>query len=300
MIYQTYLFTDDTNIYCEANTLDELQIIINKELKELRTWLIVNRLSLNIDKTNFVIFHPYNKPVKQNITLKLHKNAISEKDSVKYLGIMIDSTLTWQTHIDKISKKNSRAIGLLYKIRPFINIKIMKTLYYSFVYPHLLYAIEVWGSADITHLNSLITLQKRVVRMITFSDIRQTDYSFLPSDPLFLQLEIIKILDIFKLHVSKFIYKCLNKTNPTNFHSWYVLSTQVNKHNTRSMYIDIAKSITTRTLFVPFSRTIHYGLKQLKTQGPKIWNNIQPLIRNNTSIKIFLKELKNSILISYI
>ena len=101
-----YLFADDTNIYCEANTLQELQFIINRELKELRTWLIVNRLSLNIDKTNFVIFHPYNKPLKQRITLKLHKNAISEKESVKYLGIMIDSSLTWKTHIDKISKKN--------------------------------------------------------------------------------------------------------------------------------------------------------------------------------------------------
>ena len=122
-----YLFADDTNIYCTANTLDELQFKINKELKELRTWLIVNRLSLNIDKTNFVIFHPYNKPVKQTITLKLHKNAISEKDSVKYLGIMIDSTLTWQNHIDKISKKIARAIGLLYKITPFVNIKVMKT-----------------------------------------------------------------------------------------------------------------------------------------------------------------------------
>ena len=53
-----YLFADDTNIYCEANTLQELQFTINRELKELRTWLIVNRLSLNIDKTNFVIFHP--------------------------------------------------------------------------------------------------------------------------------------------------------------------------------------------------------------------------------------------------
>ena len=65
-----YLFADDTNIYCEANTLQELQTIINRELKELRTWLIVNRLSLNIDKTNFVIYHPYNKPLKQRITLK--------------------------------------------------------------------------------------------------------------------------------------------------------------------------------------------------------------------------------------
>ena len=298
-MFQFFLFADDTNIYCDANTLDELQFLINKELKELQTWLIVNRLSLNIDKTNFVIFHPYNKPVKQKITLKLHKNAISEKDSVKYLGIIIDSTLTWQTHIDKISKKISRATGLLYKIRPFINIKIMKTLYYSFVYPHLLYAIEVWGSADITHLNRLTNLQKRVVRMITFSDRRQIDYSFLPSDPLFLKMEIVKIQDIFKMNVSKFIFKCLNKTNPNNFHSWYILSSQVNNHNTRSRYIDINTLITTRSLFIPFSRTKHYGLNQLKVQGPKIWNNISPLIRNNTSIKIFLKELKNTIINSY-
>ena len=112
---------------------------------------------------------------------------------------MIDSTLSWQTHIDKISKKVSRAIGLLYKIRPFINIKIMKTLYYSFVYPHLLYANEVWGSADITHLNSLIILQKRVIRLITITDRRLTDFSFSPSDPLFSKMKIIKILDIFKI-----------------------------------------------------------------------------------------------------
>ena len=108
-----------------------------------RTWLIVNRLSLNIDKTNFVVFHPYNKPLKQKITLKLHKNAISEKEHVKYLGIMIDSTLTWRAHIDNVSSKISRAIGLLYKIRPFVNTKLLRTLYYSLVYPYLIYAIEV-------------------------------------------------------------------------------------------------------------------------------------------------------------
>ena len=93
-ILQFYIFADDTNIYFEADNLDNLESTINKELKKLRIWLIVNRLSLNIDKTNFVIFHPFNKPLKQKITLKMHKNAISEKDHVKYLGIMIDSTLT--------------------------------------------------------------------------------------------------------------------------------------------------------------------------------------------------------------
>ena len=93
-ILQFFLFADDTNIYYEANTLDNLELTINKELNKLRVWLIVNRLSLNIDKTNFVIFHPYNKPMRKKITLKMHKNAISEKDNVKYLGIKIDSTLT--------------------------------------------------------------------------------------------------------------------------------------------------------------------------------------------------------------
>ena len=69
---------------------------MNKGLKELQNWLIINRLSLNIDKTNFVVFRPYNKPI---ITLLIKKKAIIEKDAVKYLGIFIDSGLTWTNHI---------------------------------------------------------------------------------------------------------------------------------------------------------------------------------------------------------
>ena len=137
-ILQFYLFADDTNIYYEGDTLEKIELVINKELKKLRTWLIVNRLSLNIAKTNFVVFHPYNKPLNQKITLKIHKNAITEKDHVKYLGIMIDSTLTWRIHIENLSSKLSKKIGLFYKIRPYVDTKIMKTLYYSLIYPHLI------------------------------------------------------------------------------------------------------------------------------------------------------------------
>ena len=60
-VLQFYLFADDTNIYYEAESIDKK---INKELNKLYTWSIVNRLSLNINKTNFLVFHPYNKPVK--------------------------------------------------------------------------------------------------------------------------------------------------------------------------------------------------------------------------------------------
>ena len=74
-----YLFADDTNIYYESSSLQELEKTINKELHKLYLWLNVNRLSLNIDKTNYIIFHPYNKPMKQHITIKINKKAIKEK-----------------------------------------------------------------------------------------------------------------------------------------------------------------------------------------------------------------------------
>ena len=70
---------DDTNIYYESNSLQELEKTINKELNKLFLWLNINRLSLNIDKTNFLIFHPFNKPMKNRITIKINKKAIVEK-----------------------------------------------------------------------------------------------------------------------------------------------------------------------------------------------------------------------------
>ena len=83
------MFADDTNIYYESKSLCDLEKTVNKELNKLYLWLNVNRLSLNIEKNNFTIFHPYNKPLKQYITIKINKKAIEEKQSIKYLGVFI-------------------------------------------------------------------------------------------------------------------------------------------------------------------------------------------------------------------
>ena len=291
-VLQFYLFADDTNIYYKDESIINLKKLINKELKKLYTWLIVNRLSLNIDKTNFLVFHPYNKPVKQRITIKIHKNAITEKGHIKYLGVMIDATITWKAQIEKICNTISRSIDVLYKIKPCVNLKILKTLYYSLIYPHLIYAIEVWGSADTTHMNHIIMLQKRIVRMMSYLDKRQPDFAFPSVDPLFLTLGVLKVHDLLKLKIAKFIYSSLNKHNPTDFHSWFILTTQTHRHNTRSKFIDIESSIISNNLFIPIARTTHYGLKSIKVQGPKIWNMIPPTIRNNSSLQCFINKLK--------
>ena len=86
---------------------------MNKELKKLSSWLISNRLALNISKTNFVIFSPKNKPLK-TITLIMNRQAIAQKEYVKHLGVLIDSKLTFQFHITGLTKEVSRVIGLMY------------------------------------------------------------------------------------------------------------------------------------------------------------------------------------------
>ena len=221
-ILDFYLFADDTNIYLEDDSLQNLEKKVNKELGNLYLWLSVNRLSLNIDKTNFVIFHQYNKPLKYNVTIKINKKAISEKKSIKYLGVLIDSTLSWKEHVLHLSKKLSRSVGILYKLRPFVNTKIMKNIYYAVFYSHVVYAIEIWGSACETTLKKIVTLHKRVIRLMTYKDqFPAIPGPLHPSDLLFSELGLLKLNDIFILQISKFIHKCLNSDIISNFDRWF-------------------------------------------------------------------------------
>ena len=287
-----YLFADDTNIYYESETLHELENTINKELNKLYLWLNVNRLSLNIDKTNYIIFHPYNKPIKQRITIKINKKAINEKDSIKYLGVLIDSTLSWKYHISNISKKISRSIGILYKLRPFLPLEVLKNVYYSIIYSHIIYAIEVWGSAFKTELDKILILQKRALRLITFNDIYPSIPGPLsPSDPIFAKLETMKVMDIYKYQVSKFVFKCINFLAPINFHGWFQLNHEKYGYKTRSNF-SIKDGSIIKNIFIPSARTTNYGLKQLRVNGPRIWNSLPTNIKNATSLHVFMKNLK--------
>ena len=82
---------------------------MNDELNKLYEWLCINRLSLNISKTNFIIFHAINKP-KCPVTILINRKAIDEAEYIKYLGILFDSHLTFRHHIDELNKKVSRGI----------------------------------------------------------------------------------------------------------------------------------------------------------------------------------------------
>ena len=101
--------------------------------------------------------------LKFPITILINNKAIDEVKSIKYLGVIIDAQLTFKYHIDELTKKISRGIGLLYKLRPFVTTKILINVYYAIIYPFLLYGITIWGSASNNLLNPILVLQKKFV-----------------------------------------------------------------------------------------------------------------------------------------
>ena len=80
---------------------------------------------------------------------------------IKYLGVLIDDKLTFKQHISAVSKKICRTIGLMYKLRHYVSKNILVMLYYSLIHPFSIYAVPVWGNANVTYLNSIHILQKR-------------------------------------------------------------------------------------------------------------------------------------------
>ena len=125
---QFYLFADDTSIYYDANDLITLQKVINRELRKVRKWLEANKLASNISKTNYVIFHSPSKKINEFIKIKLGWKAINQVNCVKYLGIFIDSTLSWKPLVTELSKKLARNCGIFFKIRHYVNPDTLKLI----------------------------------------------------------------------------------------------------------------------------------------------------------------------------
>ena len=304
-----FLFADDTNIYYESNNLLELQNTVNQELRKLVLWLNVNRLALNVEKTNFVIFRS-TKTLSHSVTLLMNKKALSQKNHVKYLGVMIDEHLRWNFHTSHVASKISRGVGILAKLRNFMNLSLLKTIYYCLVYSHISYGIHAWGSACPTQTNKIIILIKKAARILSgkqYFQIYGEPATPLPSaQPLLKELNILNFKEVFELNIAKFIYSTLNNESPTIFSDWFTFSHSVHSHATtsstivvQSNFFDTGITQTTKTLFTKNCNLLKYGAKMIRVSGPILWNNLPLKIQESPSLTTFKINLKKYFLDLY-
>ena len=149
------MFADDTNLFISDENIGEIFQQMNNEVKSVSTWFKANKLSINIDKTKWTIFHPTSK--KRFMPTKfpeLFTDGITLKREIvtKFFGVFIDENVTWKPHINTISTKISKSISILYRVR-LIN-----------------YANLAWGSTQKTKLSTLYCEQKHSIRLLSFKD----------------------------------------------------------------------------------------------------------------------------------
>ena len=174
---------------------------MQEETIKVVDWLKLNKLSLNLKKTHFVLFHKKRDKVRLSEELYINNVKINRVDKTKFLGVIIDETLSFQSHVSLIKGKISRGIGLLYKCRPCVTEETMRTLYNTFIYPHFTYCIEVWGNIYSTHLDELVKAQKRAVRAIVGA--RRFEHSA----PILKKLNLFNLNEIYIYFVQLFMFK---------------------------------------------------------------------------------------------
>ena len=113
--FDMLMYADDTTIYCNINQ-NVNGIVINAELEKVNKWLCSNKLSLNIQKTKFMFFHHNQKQV-QYPNIKINNIEINHVIQFNFLVIILSADLKWKNHIDHISMKLSKVIGIMYRLK---------------------------------------------------------------------------------------------------------------------------------------------------------------------------------------
>ena len=204
--------------------------------------------------------------------LSLDGRTINILNNANYLGVTIDNSLSFKPHIDKICSKLSKNIGVMYRMSYYVPETVLLNVYYSIIYPYLMYCCVAWGGAAAVHIDKLLTLQKKAVRIITHSG--YLDHS----DPLFRRTNLLKMPDIYAYNCCILAYKRRDS-----------LSTPAHSHNTR-----IASSY-----YVPQFQRLGISQRSLSYTLPTLLNYVPSAIRNMPTVSTFKRHLRSELISKY-
>ena len=208
------------------------------------------------------------KKITRDVIIENEK--INEVRSFKFLGVIIDNKLTWQDHIYYIKNKIAKSMGIIYKIIKYVDRQILINLYYSLVFPYLIYCNEVWGHANNIYTDSLVKLQKKIIRIITHS------YYNAHTEPLFRQLNILDFHKLVIQGTALMMFKYSSNNLPSPIRTMFIRNNEIHNYNTRNR----------TTLHVPIGTT-ETTYATFRFHGIYIWNLISERIPTDVSYSCF-------------
>ena len=264
------LFADDTTLSFNCSTINEANFVCSSKLDNFFKWSTANKLSVNKSKTYF-IYHTFCQLDESSIKITMNDHALEKFDEGMFLGVMIDRKLNFCSHIDYISAKISKSIGIIYKLNSLkIPKSVLKQVYFSLIHSHLNYNISSYAGTYPTHLNRLVLLQKRAIRIIN-------NESYLAhTNSLFLSNRILKFQDMYKLNLGMYIYDRSSQYNRSH------------EHYTRN-----------RNDLLPAQSRLTVTENYISAIGPTNFNSIPAEIRAKPSRQSFKYHYKQYLLSQY-
>ena len=277
----TRIFADDTNIFFKCKDIKEITTIGSQIMTQLQGWFKANKLTLNSEKSSFIIFRSKRKK-QTNIPeqIKYEDTSINRCNSIKYLGVILDEHLDWNEHIHDLCNKLKRYFKTFYCIRRYLNIDQVKTIYYALIYSRIKYGISVFGTACKKKLTKIQILQNKLLKVLLAKTYRYSTNS------LHNELNILKVTDIAKLNTLTFVHNFFHDKLPQMFKQYYKLFGDIHSFNTRGSPYQI----------IIERHSSNIGHSTMKIRGANLWNQISEDIKKTNDVKKFRKHIKNSIL----
>ena len=258
---------------------DDLIRTMNEEMVKVVDWLQINRLSLNLNKTHFILFQRKRVRVSMSIDVIIDNVKIDMVERTKFLGVIIDQNLSFQSHINYIKGKVARGIGILYKSKPYFSFETMRMLYNAFIYPYFTSCIEVWGNTYKSYLEPLVKLQKCAIRTIVGA--RKCAHTAL----LFINLKLLNTKEIYIYCVQLFMYKHHHNILPSIFSDFFVRNNSVHEYDTRQHNLFHVPLIFTK----PLSRKV-------RVSGVTLYNHSSNVLCLRVSYVTYKGILKRHII----
>ena len=264
------MYADDTVLIYSAKHVDELEYHLNKDLDLVNNWVQENGLTLNPNKTQFMIFGTPQKlaAIPNPVNIKLESHTLSQVKSYKYLGVHLDPALNWKEHVYHTSKKISSRLSLMSRLKKSLPLNSLKLLANSLVLPLFDYCSIAWSKCPSTTKDIIVRQHKRMARIVLGVDTRtSTDY-------VLSQLNWTTIEDRWKLQRCKLVYRALNGDAPEYLSLLFQKVCNTHNYQTRSAVSD--------GLIVTRART-NAGKQSFSYTGALEWNSLPINLRHAPS-----------------
>ena len=273
------MYADDTHLTFASNNVAHLEEYMNDDLTKITEWLAANKLTLNKSKTEFMLIGSRQRLNTFNRlpSFTIDGNSIKEVEFPKSLGVYIDQNLTWNAHIEHISKKIASCIGILKKNRSFVPFETLLCIYNALVQPHFNYCSVVWGNCNKSLSIKLQKLQNRAARILTSASYDAN------ADDLFVRLGWQKLSLQRELKTATMVYKSLNGLAPE-----YLKSMSTDRSSTTTYSLRNCEG----KLAVPLPRT-NFLKNSFSYSGAVLWNSLPTNLRQAQTLASFKSGCRN-------